>query len=71
MPPKGLSPHGLRNATARRLAEHGASANQIQAVLGHAGLGEAAVYNRAADRKRLAEEAMRGLETDENRTKID
>lgn len=68
--PKGLSPHGLRKATARRLAEHGASANQIQAVLGHAGLAEAALYTRAADRKRLAEEAMRGLETDESRTKI-
>lgn len=67
--PKGLSPHGLRKATARRLAEHGASASQIQAVLGHAGLAEAALYTRAADRKRLAEEGMAAWEKDENRTK--
>jgi integrase len=68
--PKGLSPHGLRKATARRLAEHGRSANEIMAVLGHAALAEAARYTAAADRKRLAAEGMRALEEDETRTTI-
>lgn len=68
--PKGLSPHGLRKATARRLAEHGRSANEIMAVLGHAALAEASRYTAAADRKRLAGEAMRSLDSDETRTKI-
>ncbi len=66
--PKGLTPHGLRKATARRLAEAGCSANQIQAVLGHQGLAEAALYTKAADRKRLAQEAMRVLEKDKSGT---
>ena len=53
-----VSAHGLRKATARRLAEVGCSAHQIAAITGHATLKEVARYTRAADRKRMARQAM-------------
>jgi len=56
-----VSAHGLRKATARRLAEIGCSANQIGAVTGHASLSEVQRYTKAADRKRMAREAMAKL----------
>src|SRR5262249_30556433 len=56
-----VSAHGLRKATARRLAEIGCSANQIASVTGHASLSEVQRYTRAADRKRMAREAMKKL----------
>jgi integrase len=59
--PKGLSAHGLRKATARRLADQGCSAHQIAAVTGHVTLAEVQRYTKAADRKRLAREAMKKL----------
>jgi integrase len=51
----------LRKATARRLAEIGCSANQIAAITGHASLSEVQRYTKAADRKRMAREAMAKL----------
>ena len=62
--PKGLSAHGLRKATARRLAELGCSTHQIAAITGHASLSEVQRYTKAADRKRLAQEAMKKLVED-------
>jgi integrase len=56
-----ISAHGGRKATGRRLAEIGCSANQIAAILGHASLAEVQRYTKAADRKRLAREAMKML----------
>jgi integrase len=56
-----VSAHGLRKATARRLAEIGCSANQIAAITGHASLTEVQRYTKAADRKRMAREAMAKL----------
>ncbi|MCW5729275.1 MAG: tyrosine-type recombinase/integrase [Alphaproteobacteria bacterium] len=50
--------HGLRKAAARRLAEAGASVHEIMAVTGHRTLGEIERYTRAADRRRLAEQAI-------------
>jgi hypothetical protein len=50
-----------RKATARRLAEIGCTANQIAAITGHASLSEAQRYTKAADRKRMAREAMAKL----------
>jgi integrase len=58
---RDVSAHGLRKATARRLAEIGCSANQIAAITGHASLGEVQRYTKAADRKRMAREAMTKL----------
>ncbi len=52
--------HGLRKATAARLAEHGMSANQIAAVTGHKTLAEIQRYTSEADQKRLAKAALEG-----------
>ena len=52
--PRGLSAHGLRKATCRRLAEAGATANEIMAVSGHNTMSEAARYTAAADQEHLA-----------------
>jgi integrase len=57
----GVSAHGLRKATARRLAEIGCSALQIASITGHATLREVQRYTNAADRKRMAREAMTKL----------
>jgi integrase len=53
-----LSAHGLRKAACRRLAEAGASANEIAAISGHASLNEVARYTRAVDQAKMAANAM-------------
>jgi integrase len=58
---EGLSAHGLRKACARRLAEMGCTAHQIAAITGHASIAEVQRYTLAADRKRLAREAMKKM----------
>ena len=50
--------HGLRKAALRRLAEHGATAKQIQAVSGHKSLVEVERYTQQADQQRLAKAAI-------------
>jgi integrase len=55
---KGLSPHGLRKAACRRLAEAGCSANEIAALSGHKSLNEVARYTRAADQARMVRNAL-------------
>lgn len=60
--PLGLSPHGLRKAMCRRLAEAGCSAHEIMAISGHKTLTEVSRYTEAANRKRLAGDAMRSIE---------
>ena len=52
------SSHGLRKGCARRLAEAGASVNQIASVTGHADLREVEVYTRKADKRRMAGDAI-------------
>jgi integrase len=56
-----VSAHGLRKATARRLAEIGCTAHEIAAITGHASLSEVGRYTKAAERKRLARAAMKKL----------
>ena len=56
--PPGLSPHGLRKAQGRRLAEAGATPHQIMAILGHKTLSEVMVYTRAAEQVKLARQAI-------------
>jgi len=56
--PKRCKPHGLRKAACRRLAEAGCSEKQIAAISGHASLDEVARYTKAADKARLARDAM-------------
>ncbi len=57
----GLSPHGLRKAAGRRLAEADATAHMIKAILGHKSLREVERYTRDADQRRNARAAMAKL----------
>jgi integrase len=53
--------HGLRKAALRRLAEHGSTAKEMQAVSGHKTLSEIERYTRQADQRRLAKTAIGNL----------
>jgi integrase len=66
--PRGLSAHGLRKATSRRLAEAGCTAKEIMAITGHRTLRMVALYTEAADRKRLAVKAMTKALKEQERT---
>ncbi len=57
----GLSPHGLRKAAARRLAEAGCTPHQIAAITGHQTLAEVERYTKAANQRHLAEAAVTRL----------
>lgn len=64
--PRNSSPHGLRKAAARRLAEAGCSASQIAAITGHSTLKEVERYTASSDQAKLARSAIRLLpENDE------
>jgi enterobacteria phage integrase len=56
--PAHCKAHGLRKAAARRLAEAGCTAKQIQAITGHKTLAEVERYTRKADQIRLARQAI-------------
>lgn len=51
--------HGLRKAAARRLAEAGATTNEIGAITGHKTLAEVERYTAAASQERLARAGMK------------
>jgi integrase len=55
------SAHGLRKATAARLAERGASPHEIMAITGHRTLHEVERYTRGARQRELADRAMAKL----------
>jgi integrase len=55
------TPHGLRKAAGRRLAEAGCSAHQIMSILGHKSLSEAERYTRSVDQERMAKDAIASL----------
>ena len=63
------SAHGVRKIAATRAANAGATVAQLQAIFGWSGGAMAALYTRAADRRRLATEAMHTLANDK-RTSI-
>jgi site-specific recombinase XerD len=58
--------HGLRKATATRLAALGATPRMIQGLTGHRTLKEVEVYTRAANQKLLADSAMQKLINDQH-----
>ena len=68
---KGLSPHGLRKAACRRLAEAGCSANEIAALSGHKSLNEVARYTRAADQARMVRNALARTERQHRLANLD
>ncbi|RTL86443.1 MAG: hypothetical protein EKK29_09485 [Hyphomicrobiales bacterium] len=55
--PDELSMHGLRKATARRLAEAGCTTHEIASVTGHRTLDEIERYTREAEKARMAKAA--------------
>lgn len=55
------SAHGLRKATAARLAERGATPHEIMAITGHKTLEEVESYTRAAQKAGLADSGMAKL----------
>jgi integrase len=57
------SAHGLRKATAARLAERGATPHEIMAITGHRTLAEVERYTRAARQAGLADSAMAKLKS--------
>ena len=61
--PANSTPHGLRKAASRRLAEAGCSASQIAAITGHSTLKEVERYTASADQAKLARSAMRLIES--------
>lgn len=56
--PANSSPHGLRKAACRRLADAGCDALQIQSITGHRNLQEVMVYIRDRDQTARASDAM-------------
>jgi integrase len=63
------SAHGVRKIAATTAANQGATVAQLEAIFGWTGGTMASLYTRAADRKRLAKEAMHKL-TNAERTSI-
>jgi integrase len=53
--------HGLRKAALRRLAEHGSTVKEMQAISGHKTLAEIERYTQQADQQRLAKAAIGNL----------
>lgn len=57
--PPGLTLHGLRKADGVRMAESGATENEIAAKLGHSDTRSASIYTKGADQQRLSDAAIR------------
>lgn len=66
--PDNCSPHGLRKAAARRLAEAGCTPHQIAAMTGHKTLKEVTRYTAAASQAQLAKQAIGQISRDGNGT---
>lgn len=61
--------HGLRKASARRLAEAGCTPHQIMAITGHKTLTEVTRYTSSVEQEDLAKQAIVKLEAGRGRTK--
>jgi integrase len=55
------SAHGLRKAASRRVAEAGCTTHEIAAITGHQSLKEVERYTREANRRGLADGAMKRI----------
>jgi integrase len=64
------SAHGVRKIAATRAANAGATVAQLEAIFGWQGGAMASLYTRAADRRRLALEAMHKLNANDERTSM-
>lgn len=66
----GKSAHGLRKVGATRAADNGATVHELEAIFGWEGGAMAALYTKAADRRRASLRAMQMLEKGVNETPI-
>jgi integrase len=64
------SAHGVRKIAATRAANAGATVAQLEAIFGWSGGGMASLYTRAADRRRLAVQAMHTLANDSRTSNV-
>jgi integrase len=64
------SAHGVRKIAATRAANAGATVAQLEAIFGWCGHGMASLYTRAADRRRLAVQAMHTLANDSRTSNV-
>jgi integrase len=62
--------HGLKKAGATLAAENGATASQLMSMFDWSTISQAEVYTRAADRKRMAGEAMGLINLDQNANEV-
>ena len=62
--------HGLKKAGATIAAENGATASQLMAIFDWSTISQAEVYTRAADRKRMAGEAMSKISLDRSANEV-
>jgi integrase len=62
------SAHGVRKIAATTAANNGATVAQLEAIFGWQGGTMASLYTRAADRRRLAVEAMEKLENEKRKS---
>ena len=62
------SAHGVRKIAATRAANAGATVAQLEAIFGWSGGRMAALYTRAADRRRLSMEAMTKLANEKRKS---
>jgi integrase len=62
--------HGLRKATMRRMAELGLAQQTLKSVSGHTRDEEVATYTRAADQKRMADDAISALSQWERHSQV-
>jgi integrase len=58
------SAHGCRKIGATRAAENGATVAELNAIFGWTGTAMASLYTQAADRKRLAQQAMKKIQNE-------
>src|SRR5262249_9387608 len=58
------SAHGCRKIGATRAAENGATVSELNALFGWSGTAMASLYTQAADRKRLARQAINKLQNE-------
>ncbi len=63
--PKNSSPHGLRKAASRKLAEAGCTVHEIASITGHSSLKEVERYTASAAQAKLARSAMRLIDKTE------
>ncbi len=66
----GKSAHGIRKVGATRAADNGATVAELEAIFGWQGGGMAALYTKAADRKRASVRAMSLLQRSESEAAI-